>query len=41
VTTEALFSTRGGYFSGLFSVLYAADVPIAAHFGLRGGGRGH
>lgn len=34
---EALYSTRGGYFSGLFSVLYAADVPIAAHFGLRGG----
>ena len=23
---EALFSTRGGYFSGLFSVLYAANV---------------
>lgn len=34
---EALFSTRGDSFSGLFSVLYAADVPIAAHFGLRGG----
>ncbi len=34
---EALFSTRGDYFSGLLSVLYAADVPIAAHFGLRGG----
>ena len=34
---EALFSTRGDSFSSLFSVLYAADVPIAAHFGLRGG----
>lgn len=34
---ETLFSTRGDSFSGLFSVLYAADVPIAAHFGLRGG----
>lgn len=34
---DALFSTRGDYFSGLLSVLYAADVPIAAHFGLRGG----
>jgi len=34
---EALFSTRGESFSGLLSVLYAADVPIAAHFGLRGG----
>lgn len=34
---ETLFSTRGGYFSGLLSVLYAADVPVAAHFGLRGG----
>lgn len=34
---EALFATRGDSFSGLFSVLYADDVPIAAHFGLRGG----
>jgi CelD/BcsL family acetyltransferase involved in cellulose biosynthesis len=34
---EALFATRGDYFGGLFSVLYAADVPVAAHFGLRGG----
>lgn len=33
--TEALFNTRGGYFSGLLSVLYAGDVPVAAHFGLR------
>ncbi len=32
---EDLFGTRGGHFSGLFSVLYASDVPIAAHFGLR------
>lgn len=34
---EALFKTRDSHFSGLFSVLYSADVPIAAHFGLRGG----
>jgi CelD/BcsL family acetyltransferase involved in cellulose biosynthesis len=33
--TEALFSTRNNYFSGLLSVLYAGDVPVAAHFGLR------
>jgi CelD/BcsL family acetyltransferase involved in cellulose biosynthesis len=35
---ETLFVTHGTHFSGLFSVLYAADVPIAAHFGLRSGG---
>ena len=33
---EALFNSRGDHFSGLLSVLYADDVPIAAHFGLRG-----
>jgi CelD/BcsL family acetyltransferase involved in cellulose biosynthesis len=32
---EALFATRSSYFSGLLSVLYADDVPVAAHFGLR------
>jgi CelD/BcsL family acetyltransferase involved in cellulose biosynthesis len=35
---EALFSYRSGSFSGLLSVLYADEAPIAAHFGLRGGG---
>jgi CelD/BcsL family acetyltransferase involved in cellulose biosynthesis len=34
---EALFSYRSGPFGGLLSVLYAGEVPIAAHFGLRGG----
>lgn len=33
--TEALFSNRSTHFSGLLSVLYAGDAPIAAHFGLR------
>jgi CelD/BcsL family acetyltransferase involved in cellulose biosynthesis len=33
--TEALFSTRNSHFGGLLSVLYAGDVPVAAHFGLR------
>jgi CelD/BcsL family acetyltransferase involved in cellulose biosynthesis len=33
--TEALFGTRSSHFSGLLSVLYAGDVPVAAHFGLR------
>lgn len=32
---EALFDTRSSHFSGLLSVLYAGDVPVAAHFGLR------
>ena len=32
-----LFTTHGSHFSGLFSVLYAGDVPVAAHFGLRSG----
>ncbi|MEV5981517.1 GNAT family N-acetyltransferase [Streptomyces sp. NPDC052114] len=30
-----LFHTRSDSFAGILSVLYAADVPIAAHFGLR------
>jgi CelD/BcsL family acetyltransferase involved in cellulose biosynthesis len=34
----ALFTHRSGSFCGLFSVLYAGDRPVAAHFGLRGGG---
>ena len=33
---EELFSARSDHFGGLLSVLYADDVPIAAHFGLRG-----
>ena len=33
--TEALFGARSSYFSGLLSVLYVDDVPVAAHFGLR------
>lgn len=32
---ETLFSTRNSHFGGLLSVLYAEDVPVAAHFGLR------
>ncbi|MFH8290714.1 GNAT family N-acetyltransferase [Streptomyces sp. NPDC018059] len=31
-----LFHTRTGSFAGILSVLYVADVPVAAHFGLRG-----
>ncbi len=34
---EDLFETREGHFSGLFSVLYAGDVPVAAHLGVRCG----
>jgi CelD/BcsL family acetyltransferase involved in cellulose biosynthesis len=34
---EVLFGSRGSRLSGLLSVLYASDVPVAAHFGLRGG----
>jgi CelD/BcsL family acetyltransferase involved in cellulose biosynthesis len=34
---DDLFATCGSHFSGLFSVLYAADAPVAAHFGLRSG----
>jgi CelD/BcsL family acetyltransferase involved in cellulose biosynthesis len=35
--TEALFSTTGNHMSGLLSVLFAGDVPVAAHFGIRCG----
>jgi len=34
---DALFAARGEHFSGLLSVLYAGDAPVAAHFGLRSG----
>ncbi len=34
---DDLFTTHESHFSGLFSVLYAGDVPVAAHFGLRSG----
>jgi CelD/BcsL family acetyltransferase involved in cellulose biosynthesis len=34
---ETLFATNGSHFSGLLSVQYAGDVPVAAHFGLRCG----
>jgi CelD/BcsL family acetyltransferase involved in cellulose biosynthesis len=34
---EDLFATRGSHFSGLFSVLYAGDAPVAAHLGVRCG----
>jgi CelD/BcsL family acetyltransferase involved in cellulose biosynthesis len=34
---EDLFATRGSHFSGLFSVLYAGDTPVAAHLGVRCG----
>lgn len=34
---EYLFSTRSDIFSGLLSVLYAEETPIAAHFGLNAG----
>jgi CelD/BcsL family acetyltransferase involved in cellulose biosynthesis len=34
---EDLFQTRGDHFSGLFSVLYAGDTPVAAHLGVRSG----
>ncbi|MFF4410777.1 GNAT family N-acetyltransferase [Streptomyces sp. NPDC001262] len=32
---DQLFHTRTASFSGLLSVLYAGDRPVAAHFGLR------
>lgn len=35
---EQLLEFRAGTFSGLLSMLYAADEPIAGHFGLRNGG---
>ncbi|HTT51423.1 MAG TPA: GNAT family N-acetyltransferase [Streptosporangiaceae bacterium] len=34
---EDLFETRESHFSSLFSVLYAGDVPVSAHLGLRCG----
>lgn len=34
---DQLFSTRNGHFSGLLSVLYAGEMPVAAQFGLRSG----
>jgi CelD/BcsL family acetyltransferase involved in cellulose biosynthesis len=34
---EDLLATRNEHFSGLLSVLYAGDVPVAAHFGVRFG----
>lgn len=35
--TEALFAADDSHFSGLLSVLYVRDDPVAAHFGLRCG----
>jgi CelD/BcsL family acetyltransferase involved in cellulose biosynthesis len=34
---DYLFSTHSDWFGGLLSVLYAAETPVAAHFGLRSG----
>jgi CelD/BcsL family acetyltransferase involved in cellulose biosynthesis len=34
---DALLATRGDHVSGLLSVLYAGDEPVAAQFGLRTG----
>lgn len=34
---DYLFSTHDEWFSGLLSVLYAGETPVAAHFGLRAG----
>ncbi len=34
---EDLLEVRNEHFSGLLSMLYAGDVPVAAHFGLRFG----
>jgi len=34
---DALLATRGDHVSGLLSVLYAGDQPVAAQFGLRAG----
>jgi CelD/BcsL family acetyltransferase involved in cellulose biosynthesis len=34
---DDLFATCNSHFSGLLSVLYAGDVPVAADFGLRSG----
>jgi CelD/BcsL family acetyltransferase involved in cellulose biosynthesis len=32
---DYLFSNHSSYFSGLLSLLYAGETPVAAHFGLR------
>jgi CelD/BcsL family acetyltransferase involved in cellulose biosynthesis len=34
---DDLFEQRGRHFRGVFSVLYAGDVPVAAHLGLHRG----
>jgi CelD/BcsL family acetyltransferase involved in cellulose biosynthesis len=34
---DSLFATRASGLSGLLSVLYVGDIPVAAHFGLRSG----
>ncbi len=34
---ETLLETRSDHFRGLLSVLYAGDVPVAAHFGVQAG----
>ena len=34
---DYLFSTHSDRFGGLFSLLYAGETPVAAHFGLRSG----
>ena len=36
---EELLNTRNEHFSGQLSMLYAEDVPVAAHFGVRFGSR--
>jgi CelD/BcsL family acetyltransferase involved in cellulose biosynthesis len=36
---EQLLDTRNEHFSGLLSMLYAGDVPVGAHFGVRFGSR--
>lgn len=36
---DTLLATRTAYVSGLLSVLYAGDQPVAAQFGLRAGSR--
>jgi CelD/BcsL family acetyltransferase involved in cellulose biosynthesis len=34
---DYLFSSHSDWFSGLLSLLYAGETPVAAHFGLRSG----
>ena len=38
---ERLHATRGAEFGGALSVLYAGDIVVALHFGLRSGSVGH